>query len=119
MRLSARSFHLLRSALAVLLVCAQVFATAHAVGHLGDLATLARAEDVARQATPDGGVPAAERHDACLLCLAAADLGAMLPSAFPVLAVQSVPTALPTGPELVPGALRLPRPQARGPPASP
>ena len=45
MRLSARSLYLLRSALAVLLVCAQVFATAHAVGHLGDLATLARAEE--------------------------------------------------------------------------
>jgi hypothetical protein len=78
-----------------------------------------RGPRTSRQATPDGGVPAAERHDACLLCLAgggsghdaAADRFRCWPSMCPL--------ALPAGPDLVPGALRLPRPHARGPPVSP
>lgn len=119
MRLAARSSALLRSALALLLVCAQIFAAAHAVGHVGDLATFARAENHAAEASRDGGVPAAERHEACLLCLAAADLASVLPSVAPVLDVDVLALALPAAPDLVPGALRLPRPHARGPPVSP
>ncbi len=116
MKLSARSSALLRSALALLLVCAQIFAAAHAVGHVGDLASLARGDTLVAQATRDGGVPAAERHEACLLCLAAADLVAALPPAVPVLDVDVQALTLPAAPDLVPGALRLPRPHARGPP---
>ena len=117
MKLPARSSALLRSALALLLVCAQIFAAAHAVGHVGDLASLARGDTLVAQATRDGGVPAAERHEACLLCLAAADLVAALPPAVPVLDVYVLALTLPAAPDLVPGALRLPRPHARGPPA--
>jgi len=116
MRLAARSSALLRSALALLLVCAQIFAAAHAVGHIGDLAGLARADNLVTEASRDGGVPAAERHEACLLCLAAADLVAALPPAVPLLDVDVQVLALPAAPDLVPGALRLPRPHARGPP---
>lgn len=61
-------------------------------------------------------MPAAERHEACLLCLAAADLVAALPPAVPVLDVDVQALTLPAAPDLVPGALRLPRPHARGPP---
>lgn len=118
MKLLTRSPALLRSALALLLVCAQIFAAAHAVGHMGDLAALARAENTVLQISPDGGVPAADRHDACLLCLAAADLAAVLPPTVPVLAVDVPALALPADSDLVPGALRLPRPHARGPPVS-
>ncbi|MCK6394668.1 hypothetical protein [Zoogloea sp.] len=116
MKLPARSSALLRSALALLLVCAQIFAAAHAVGHVGDLASLARGDTLVAQATRDGGVPAAERHEACLLCLAAADLVAALPPAVPVLDVDVQALTLPAAPDLLPGALRLPRPHARGPP---
>lgn len=119
MRRSIGSSRLLRCVLAALLVFAQIFAAVHAVGHLADLNTPPRAEHSASRGAPDGGVPVAERHGACLLCLVAADLSSMLPSAVPVMATAVLPSALPADPELVPGALRLPRPQARGPPASP
>ncbi len=118
MSLPTRASALLRSALALLLVCAQIFAAAHAVGHVGDLASLARDENRATQASREGGVPSAERHEACLLCLAAADLASVLPPTVPVLAVDVPALALPADSDLVPGALRLPRPHARGPPVS-
>ncbi len=117
MSVVTRSPALLRSALALLLVCAQIFAAAHAVGHIGDLAGLARADNRVAEASRDGGVPAAERHEACLLCLAAANLVAALPPVVQVLDVDVHALALPAAPDLVPGALRLPRPHARGPPA--
>jgi hypothetical protein len=108
----------LRSLLALLLVCAQVFAAAHAVGHLGELSALARlgAGASAAQADYEGGVPDAERHASCLLCLAAADLSAALPSMPALPALESLPP-LPGGePTPAPAAWRLPCPHSRGPP---
>ena len=66
-----------RSALALLLVCAQIFAAAHALSHVGELSALARGDATLAASVPyEGGMPAAERHERCLLCLAAADLAA-------------------------------------------
>ena len=61
MRRSIGSSRLLRCVLAALLVFAQIFAAAHAVGHLADLNTPTRAEHSASRGAPDGGVPVAER----------------------------------------------------------
>ena len=83
----------LRSVLALLLVCAQLFAAVHAVGHVGELSALARLGASAAQADYEGGVPDAERHASCLQCLAAADLSAALPSTPPLLAVAALPPA--------------------------
>ena len=111
----------LRSLLALLLVCAQVFAAAHAVGHVGELSVLARlgAGAGTAQADYEGGVPDAERHASCLLCLAAANLSAALPSIPALPALESLPPA-PVG-ELpsAPAARRLPCPHSRGPPLLP
>lgn len=108
----------LRSMLALLLVCAQVFAAAHAVGHVGELSALARlgAGVSAAQADYEGGVPDAERHTSCLLCLAAADLSAALPSTPVVPALQALPPPAVGELPLAPAAWRLPRPHSRGPP---
>jgi len=111
----------LRSLLALLLVCAQVFAAAHAVGHVGELSTLARlgAAASAAQADYEGGVPDAERHASCLICLAAADLGSAL-SSTPVLpALESLPPAPAGERPSVAVARRLPCPHSRGPPELP
>jgi hypothetical protein len=108
-----------RSTLALLLVCVQVFAAAHAVSHVGELSAQARS-DSARASVPyEGGVPAAERHERCLLCLAAANLASALPSSVPVLAVDSLPPPMPCDGFLVLRAFRLPRPHSRGPPVFP
>lgn len=47
----------LRSVLALLLVCAQLFAAVHAVGHVGELSALARLGASAAQADYEGGEP--------------------------------------------------------------
>jgi hypothetical protein len=109
-----------RSALALLLVCVQVFAAAHAVSHVGELSVLARGDSALAASVPyEGGVPAAERHERCLLCLAAADLASALPPSPPVLAVDSQPPFLPGDATVALRAFRLPRPHSRGPPVFP
>ena len=107
---------MLRSVLALLLVCAQLFAAVHAVGHVGELSALARLGASAAQADYEGGVPDAERHASCLQCLAAADLSAALPSTPPLLAVAALPPAAAGEPLPAPVFRRLPRPHSRGPP---
>lgn len=108
----------LRSLLALLLVCAQVFAAAHAVGHLGELSALARlgAGASAAQADYEGGVPDAERHASCLQCLAAADLSAALPSMPALPALESLPPLPGVEAASASVAWRLPCPLSRGPP---
>lgn len=111
----------LRSLLALLLVCAQVFAAAHAVGHVGELSALARlgAGPGAAQADYEGGVPDAERHASCLVCLAAADLSAALPPTPALLVLESLPP-MPVGEFFpAPAARRWPCPHSRGPPLLP
>lgn len=108
---------LLRSALALLLVLAQIFAAAHAVGHVADLLAPSRGEAVVEASAFDGGVPEAARHESCLLCLAAAGLSAAPPPCQPMLAVALPPLPLPDG-VVLPGAARLLlRPPSRGPPS--
>lgn len=120
MRFGRRPSTLFRSVLALLLVCAQVFAAAHALSHVGELAELARGELSASASVPfEGGVPAAERHERCLLCLAAADLASALPSPHVFIPLQALPPANPVEPSVVLLATRLPRPHSRGPPLSP
>ncbi|RTL33007.1 MAG: hypothetical protein EKK49_10315 [Rhodocyclaceae bacterium] len=118
-RIGRRPSALFRSVLALLLVCAQVFAAAHAVSHVGELAGLVRDESTAASAPFEGGVPAAERHERCLLCLAAADLASALPSTPPSLPPQALPPACPADSPVVGRVARLPRPHSRGPPTSP
>jgi hypothetical protein len=64
----------------------------------------------------EGGVPDAERHASCLLCLAAADLSSALPATPALPALESLPPA-PAG-ERPPAIVfrRLPCPHSRGPP---
>lgn len=111
----------LRSLLALLLVCAQVFAAAHAVGHVGELSALARiaAGASAAQADYEGGVPDAERHASCLICLAAADLTSALPSTPALPALEPLPPPFVGELPPAPAARRLPRPHSRGPPLLP
>lgn len=109
---------LFRSVLALLLVCAQVLAAAHAVGHIGGKADTGQ-EWASTSQPADRGLPAAERHERCLLCLAAADLAAALPPSLPVLGHADVQYLISgDGLHSLP-AFRLPRPHSRGPPASP
>lgn len=108
---------LLRSALALLLIWAQIAAAGHALGHLGELAGLARVEGASTQVSRDG-LPLVDRHEVCLLCLAAVDLASLLPPGITTLAVAVPLSILPGAPDLLPGARRLPRPHARGPPVS-
>lgn len=108
-----------RSALALLLVCVQIFAAAHAVSHVGELSALARSDSARASVSYEGGVPAAERHERCLLCLAAANFASALPSSVPALAVASMPPLLPGDATVVLRAFRLPRPHSRGPPVFP
>lgn len=107
---------LFRSALALLLVLAQIFAAAHAVGHVADLLAPSRGGAVVEANSFDGGVPEAARHESCLLCLAAASLSAAPPPCQPMLAVALPSLPLPDG-VVLPGAARLLlRPPSRGPP---
>ncbi|WP_374486511.1 hypothetical protein [Zoogloea sp.] len=108
-----------RSVLALLLVCAQVFAAAHALSHVGELASLARNESTAASVPFEGGMPAAERHERCLLCLAAADLASALPSTSPFLPPEALPPALLADSPVAGWVARLPCPHSRGPPISP
>lgn len=119
MRFGGRPSTLFRSVLALLLVCAQVFAAAHALSHVGELAGLARDESIAASVPFDGGMPAAERHERCLLCLAAADLASALPSMPPSLPSQALPPVLLADSPVAGRVARLPRPHSRGPPRSP
>ena len=117
----------LRSVLALLLVCAQVFAAVHAVGHVAEWSA-GRGPAPFAAPSPDagaasgeagyGGLPAAERHERCLLCLTAADLAAALPPALPVLAVDTLPAIRPGAVVVAPSVRRLPHPPGRGPPSS-
>lgn len=108
---------LFRSALALLLVLAQIFAAAHAVGHVADLLAPSRGGAVVEASSFDGGVPEAARHESCLLCLATAGLSAAPPPCQPVLAVALPALPLPDG-VMLPGAARtLLRPPSRGPPS--
>jgi hypothetical protein len=118
MRVGRSASACLRSLLALLLVCAQVFAAAHAVGHVGELSALARlgVGASAAQADYEGGVPDAESHASCLQCLAAADLSAALPSMPALPALESLPPQPGGEPALAPLARRLPCPHSRGPP---
>ncbi len=121
MRVGRSASACLRSLLALLLVCAQVFAAAHAVGHVGELSSLARLGVglSAAQADYEGGVPDAERHASCLVCLAAADLGTALPSTPALPALESLPPPLVGELLPAPAIRRLPRPHSRGPPVLP
>jgi len=107
---------LFRSVLALLLVCAQIFAAAHAVGHLGEL--LRSGPTQVASASYEGGLPAAERHERCLQCLAAADLASAIPPALLPMAFEATPLALPGEGDVPSSARRLPRPHSRGPPSS-
>ncbi len=119
MRSGRRPSPIFRSALALLLVCAQIFAAAHALSHVGELSLLARSEAAqSASVTYEGGVPAAERHERCLLCLSAADLTAALPPSLPLRLVGALPPALPGDVSFTLPARRLPRPHSRGPPLS-
>lgn len=119
MRSGRRPSAIFRSALALLLVCAQIFAAAHALSHVGELSLLARSEAAQSVSAPyEGGVPAAERHERCLLCLSAADLGSALPPSLPLRVVAALPPALPGDVSFALPARRLPRPHSRGPPLS-
>ncbi len=111
---------MLRSVLALLLVCAQFFAAAHALSHVGDLVAAHRGDEpvAAVPLDPAGGLPAAERHDRCLQCLAAADLGAALPSMPPLPPANALPPALPGETAPAVAAHRQPCPPCRGPPSS-
>ena len=117
MRSGRRPSAVFRSALALVLVWAQIFAAAHALSHVGELSQLAR-KDAAQSASAsyEGGVPAAERHERCLLCLSAAELGAALPPSLPLRVVAALPPALPGDVSFTLPARRLPRPHSRGPP---
>ena len=123
-RLPRRVSPLFRSVLALVLVCAQLFAAAHALSHVGEgLAERRGAAELALGLpspgeTSPGGLPAAERHERCLLCLAAADLASVLPPSPALLAVEALPPALPVEPAAWPAARRAPCPPCRGPPAS-
>jgi hypothetical protein len=64
----------------------------------------------------EGGVPAAERHERCLLCLSAADLGAALPPSLP-LRVVAAPAAGLAGRRFVHAAGPPPAPAAQPRPA--
>ena len=117
MRSGRRPSAIFRSALALLLVCAQIFAAAHALSHVGELSLLARSETAQSASAPyEGGVPAAERHERCLLCLSAADLSSALPPSLPLRVVAALPPALPDDVSFTLPARRLPRPHSRGPP---
>ena len=119
MRSGQRPSAIFRSALALLLVCAQIFAAAHALSHVGELSLLARSETAQSASAPyEGGVPAAERHERCLLCLSAADLSSALPPSLPLRVVAALPPALPDDVSFTLPARRLPRPHSRGPPLS-
>lgn len=119
MRSGRRPSPIFRSALALLLVCAQIFAAAHALSHVGELSLLARSEAaLSASVSYEGGVPAAERHERCLLCLSAADLTAALPPSLPLRLVGALPPALPGDVSFTLPARRLPRPHSRGPPLS-
>lgn len=121
-RLPRRASPLFRSALALVLVCAQLFAAAHALSHVGEGLAERRggAAIVAAAASGEsgpGGLPAAERHERCLLCVAAADLASVLPPSPAVLVVAALPPAPWAEPAVVPVARRAPCPPCRGPPA--
>ena len=119
MRSGRRPSAIFRSALALLLVCAQIFAAAHALSHVGELSLLARSETAQSASAPyEGGVPAAERHERCLLCQSAADLSSALPPSLPLRVVAALPPALPDDVSFTLPARRLPRPHSRGPPLS-
>ena len=111
---------LFRSLLALILLCAQVLAAAHAVGHIGELSALARSGGAVVASTDEqGGLPAALHHERCLLCLAAADLASALPATPAVLPVDVPVSLLPSDAAFAPLFARLPRPHSRGPPSSP
>ena len=123
-RLPRRASPLLRSVLALVLVCAQLFAAAHALSHVGEGLAERRGAGV-RAGTlattgesGPGGLPAAERHERCLLCLAAADLASVLPPSPAVLVVEALPPAQLAEPAVTLAARRAPCPPCRGPPAS-
>lgn len=108
---------LFRSTLALLLVLAQIFAAAHAVGHAADLLAPSRGAAFSEIAPFDGGLPEVTRHESCLLCLATAGLSAAPPPCQPVLAVALPALPLPDG-IMLPGTARaLLRPPSRGPPS--
>jgi len=118
-RFGRRPSAIFRSLLALLLVCAQVFAAAHALGHLGELSLATRGGAEASVSSSDeGGAPASLRHEQCLLCLAAADLASALPSSPPLLAVETLSPVVPDNSPVAAPQRRLPRPHNRGPPLS-
>lgn len=109
-----------RSVLALLLVCAQFFAAAHALSHVGERVLLAGNEATVAQPDHSGeDLPAAERHERCLFCLAALDLAAVLPPTLPLLAAASLPPVLAEAAVSAPRVFRLPRPPGHGPPVLP
>ena len=110
---------LLRAVLALLLVCAQVFAAAHAMGHLADLAIQLRHEPGAGVTPDPGSLPDTVHHGHCLQCLASACLGSGLPAATFLLTAGLPIQLLPVAVLPVTRAVRLPRPHSRGPPLSP
>lgn len=123
-RASGKPAAVLRSVLALVLVCAQLFAAAHALGHVGEglaeqrVAGIAAALSATVGETAPGGLPAAERHERCLLCLAAADLASALPPAQAFLAIEALPPTRLPDPVVVAAARQAPCPPCRGPPAS-
>ena len=113
----------LRSVLAMLLLCAQILAAAHALGHFSEIAP---ARQIALAGYSGGGsgvsdtphLPAAERHERCLLCLAAADLAAALPCTPPFVFIAALSAPPPPGARPAVLFARPPVPLSRGPPSS-
>lgn len=111
-----------RNLLALVLVCAQFFAAAHAVEHVAELLAAQGSPSAAsapRVADKRDSVPQAERHEACLTCLAAAAFATGLPStpALPGLLEATAQAPLCVAAEGVRWS-RFPFPPVRGPPAS-
>lgn len=113
----------MRSVLALVLLCAQLFVAAHSLTHVGEGLAGGRSGELIFATFDDGDdgagrLPAAERHERCLVCLAAADLAAILP---PTTASQPV-TVLPSAQLVEPASISVPWralcPPCRGPPVS-
>ena len=108
---------LFRGTLALLLVCAQLLGAMHAIGHFEAAERPLRVD--AQAAPASGGQPATERHERCLLCLAAADLGTALPVTPSLPGPEAPVSALPPDAGTLPAFLRPPTPSSRDPPVSP
>lgn len=111
----------MRSLLALVLMCAQLFAAAHSLTHVGEGLASGRGGALIFAAFDDAGdgsgrLPAAERHERCLICLAAADLAAVLPPTPAILFAVAMPSVLLREPVFISSPWRALCPPCRGPP---